>query len=209
MRAPPYLCVVLVACAGAPIDRSQHVGGQEELVRVAEVPVFGSLCEVETTDGAVVKGELLAVDEERIHVHSGAETRVILRSNARSIELRDLYTSPAIGLGVWTGAGTVSTLSHGWLAIISVPLWLGLGITSTVISAFGNDAKVLPPDFDQATQFARYPQGMPGTLPSQRAAEPITKVKTSTEATVPPLFLPGEEPSNPSGPPGGPRAPNR
>lgn len=104
-----------------------------------------------------------------------------------------------------TGAGTVSTISHGWLAIVSLPLWLGLGITSTVIAAYGNDTTVLPPDFDQATQFARYPQGMPGTLPSRRAAAPIKKVKTSTEAAVPSLFLPGEEPSNPSGPPGGPR----
>lgn len=205
MRAAPYLCVALVACAGAPIDRSQHVGPPDQRARVAEVPVFGSLCEIETTDGAVIKGELLAVDEERIHVRSGAETRVIQRQKARSIELRDLYTSPAIGLGIWTGAGTVSTISHGWLAIVSLPLWLGLGITSTVIAAYGNDTTVLPPDFDQATQFARYPQGMPGTLPSRRAAAPIKKVKTSTEAAVPSLFLPGEEPSNPSGPPGGPR----
>lgn len=205
MRVAPCFCVALAACAGAPIDRSQHVGGLEQHVRVGEVPVFGSLCEVETTDGAVVKGELLAVDEERIHVQSGAEARVILRSTARSIELRDLYTSPAVGLGIWTGAGTVSTISHGWLAIVSAPLWLGLGITSTVIAAHGNDTEVLPPDFDRAKQFARYPQGMPGTLPSRRTPAPITKAKTSTEAAVPPLFLPGEEPSNPSGPPGGPR----
>lgn len=207
MRAAPLICLSLMACAGAPIDRSEHVGREVRRVPLEEVPVYGSLCEIETLEHDVIKGELLGVDDEHLHVMEGSQTRAIPRSSVRRMELVDLYTSGALGLGIWTGAGSTSTLSHGWLAIVSLPLWLGLGITSTVVAAFGNDAKLQPTERDKAKQFARYPQGMPGTVPSRRALEPLRPVRTSTaiEPPIPPLFLPGEEPNNPSGPPGGPR----
>jgi hypothetical protein len=65
----------------------------------------------------------------------------------------------------WGVLGTVSTLSHGLLLIVSAPLWV---ISSGIVAGIESNAALVDhPEEPLAAfaKFARYPQGMPVETP--------------------------------------------
>ena len=172
------------ACASLPLDRSLPIGHHEDNVPVEDVPIFGAICAIDLVNGSATTGELLAVERDHLYLYRFGAVVEIPRSDVASLELRDLYTSGAPFYGLWMAGGLGSAVSHGWLAIVSVPLWLIAGIPVIIGAALSNDLRLGPADLDQAYQFARYPQGMPRFTKAAPPPTPPTRTSTLTRTST-------------------------
>ncbi|HUU02166.1 MAG TPA: hypothetical protein VM425_12045 [Myxococcota bacterium] len=159
------------ACATIGVDRSKSMGKPVTGIPINKVPVKGYpvIVKLKSSDSGHGKysGELLAVDKESVWImHAGrsadhAQPFPIARSKIKKVEILDLYSSGEGGLGAWITLGTLSTASHGYFAIFSAPIWLLVGIPTTVAAAYANNMVAKPEDFHMLYQWACYPQGMP------------------------------------------------
>jgi hypothetical protein len=57
--------------------------------------------------------------------------------------------------------GSVTTISHGFFLILTLPMWAGTGTIASVGASESNNLIVPLEDVDALFQFARFPQGMP------------------------------------------------
>jgi hypothetical protein len=200
-----------LACTTIGVDRSKNLGQPVTGIPVGQVPVNGYsvIVRLRSSDSKPGKysGELLAVDQDSVWImpagRPAADARPfpIERSKIEKIEIIDLYPSSAGGLAAWTALGTLSTASHGFLAVLSVPLWLGVGIPTTVAAAYANDMVAEPEKFHMLYQWARYPQGMP-VADSQRTVEPLVVDKGVLKKVEPeerPELEPAAEPPGKTG----------
>ena len=65
--------------------------------------------------------------------------------------------------GLWVFGGSVSTISHGYYAVITLPLWLMFGIPSAVGESVRDRYETEEPTeeyWDSIQMFARFPQGI-------------------------------------------------
>jgi hypothetical protein len=149
------------ACATSNFDRSPSSDARvQEDVPVSEVPVRGFPVELTMRAGDPIKGELLGLDELHAWVQGPYGVTAVHLGNVEKVSV-EAHPSGAAAAGVWTGIGTASTLSHGFLLILTAPLWLAAGLTSTITMATGNDRESRDPaQFKRLAQYARFPQGM-------------------------------------------------
>jgi hypothetical protein len=193
-RLLPALAVA--ACAACGSARSYHrdggLGGTPlQDVPIEEVPVRGHAVEVETS-AETFSGELLAVDARAVWIlDAKGRTIAVERAQVLGVSI-EMYASGAAGTWAWTALGTLSTLSHGFLAIYTAPIWVLLGTTATVAAARGNDRDVNPSNFDVLFEYARFPQGLPPEWPrpaGSPAAAPVEPPVATPTATPPPAPL--------------------
>lgn len=152
------LAAVLAACSVS----NPAPPGWRRTMQGAERSPRGAWVSVRLRSGGVVQGELLAVDGDRVYVERG---KTVVPIRLRDIAKLDMsaYDSDNDNLVALTVLGTVSTLSHGFLLVISAPVWMLWG------SATARDQdregyedvtgrKLLP---DELRPWARFPQGVP------------------------------------------------
>jgi hypothetical protein len=165
------LLFALAACLNNPDPRAPEVGS---------IPIskFGAWIVVTERDGRVTSGELLAIDHGMIHVKPGArDTASIPLHQVRTAELYK-YESDW-GFGVWGALGTLSTISHGFLLIISAPVWIIAASVTAGVESYHVRLKLPDDDVNELAKWARYPQGMPppsATKPRPDASWTMTKV---------------------------------
>jgi hypothetical protein len=181
------LATAAAACQARRLAaRSESLGGNPAGDRrIADVPVRGFLIGVDYVDaekgvGRNVTGELLATDPDHIWIRSWGQVQYVHARDVRRVKI-ELYQGHAVNAGVWTAVGTLSTLSHGFLLVLSAPIWLITGMTSTVFLANDNDAESAPAG--PLWQYARFPQGLPASMhkcpihpPPQPEAAPPTQL---------------------------------
>jgi hypothetical protein len=81
----------------------------------------------------------------------------------------EVRSSASGEMGVWTALGCASTVTHGYYLIITGPMWLATGITSAVGESRSSHAKAEnQSDFGRLYQFARFPQGLPIAIRTQK-----------------------------------------
>jgi len=152
--------VLLAACTKkGSLRRDAAYGADSTTVEIGEVPVKGFAVVVNHGDDTKA-GELLAVDACFIYVQGEEGSVGIPSKDVESVKVQ-LYPSTAVsGVVLLTVVGSLSTISHGYYLIFSMPVWLGTGIGSAVSLANRDDIKI-----DHASpllyQFARFPQGLP------------------------------------------------
>lgn len=108
------------------------------------------------------EGELIAIGPDSVFVFSGDS--LVIRSLAAVKRVRVVGYDPKAGdLMEWTAVGTLSTASHGLIAIISAPLWflIGSSITSSAAHASELNAPGYHRTWDDLRPYARFPQGLP------------------------------------------------
>lgn len=69
--------------------------------------------------------------------------------------------------GLWTLGGSVSTVTHGFFAVFSLPLWLLTGIPATVGESTRDRYEAENPEpnyWSDVNKFARFPQGLPANI---------------------------------------------
>jgi hypothetical protein len=192
-------CLLAVACghSSRPFDRSVPIGRPSSGESVADVPVRGHVITLSTRRGTVT-GELLAVGPRELMILGENDNQIVRFSEIEDVDIK-LYRSYEGATGAWTGVGTASALTHGLIAIISIPVWLISGITVTAGEA--ENSRVEAVDLAKLYQYARFPQGMPQLAPPPAPAEPPPLAPDaspqSQDASMPPppILPPPEEPA--------------
>jgi hypothetical protein len=151
--------LVTLGCAGVP-DRSSSHGSPTTVPGRHEVPVRGFPVHVETIDGVIVEGELLAVGPERIWVLGGREGPVwsVPLDDTASVKLQTRQRATGWYV-LWSILGLASTPSHGLLMLGSVPMWLTVGTGTVASEAASGSARVSDEMREQLSPYARFPAG--------------------------------------------------
>jgi len=169
LRAAPIALVgfALCGCAAqsAQLDRSHGFGGTPADVPVDQVPVRGHQVDIEGFSQSArrfsVSGELLAVDANNLWVLE-ATNAITPVSRQEVLEIKiELYDSGSEISVWWTVIGTLSTISHGILLIITGPVWIVSGGTASFGASQANNLYVSADEAGELFQFARFPQGLP------------------------------------------------
>jgi hypothetical protein len=160
----------LQGCAGNPAPRTWRQPAA--LVQRSPRGAWVRLDAMELSGGPskasrLVQGELIAIDQNAVHVLTVAGLQSVPRVSVRNVALVG-YGTRAGALAAWAVGGGVSTLSHGGFLLFTAPMW---AITGVIAVRTEGRAGVLR---DFANSFARFPQGLPagfdpkslGTLPA-------------------------------------------
>ncbi len=153
------LCaVVLTSCAGTIAPRG-WLSTPEENQRTA----FGGWVRLETMVGELdtLEGELIAVQKDSIFIlRNSGRLESYSAGEIKSVHLQSY--DPKLGtLTLWTLSGAASTISHGFILIISLPVWIATGsLSGAAVSAAAHE-KLGPDGWESLTSYARFPQGLP------------------------------------------------
>lgn len=106
-------------------------------------------------------GEFISYDESNIYLLYDSLYQ-IPKENINNSTL-ELDAKSSTGYGMWVLLGSVSTISHGLYAGITLPLWLIFGIPSAVGESARDRYETDEPReeyWDNIKMFARFPQGV-------------------------------------------------
>ena len=135
-----------------------------------DVNQYGSYIKLIPKKGRKVEGELIAIDSNKIIVITISGKLVSTPIN----QLKRFYLTYAKPKHYgWTiPVYSLATISHGFVAIISLPINLIVTISVTVSGeqAFTYNKKKLT--YDQLKMFARFPQGIPDNIDTAKIKYP-------------------------------------
>lgn len=128
---------------------------------------------VAPNDTAQVRGEFLAVDRDTVFVLP-ADSMVRRIPTHLIVAARVAwYDSDWEKLAIWAGIGTLSTASHGFFLIFTSPIW---GLTAWATAPAESRAPLVDvgrAGWAAAKQYARYPAGVPDSLPERLPTKPV------------------------------------
>lgn len=108
-------------------------------------------------------GELLAIQHDSVYLLSGRGPEVYAQSDVTSAKLT-AYDSESGLLATWTLIGTLSTISHGWLLVLSAPVWIIAGSVTTAHQSHQPEFLFPTAAWEDLRAYARFPQGLPPGL---------------------------------------------
>lgn len=128
----------------------------------SEKDAFGGWATVETKSDKIIRGELLAVSDSGIFLMPDNNVLFVGIDSVQKIKIGKYEDeNPIAG---WGTVGTLSTVSHGFVLILSAPVWI---FTSSLLSADYASQKVMSfPDssLQSLKLYARFPQGFPESV---------------------------------------------
>lgn len=174
-----FAALLLAGCAGINAPK-----GAVPMVAVAPQDGFGgwaSIYEGQSYQPAF-QGELIAVDSDSVFVLAGDS--LVVRALSAVSRIRLVGYDPKAGdLRDWTFAGTVSTVSHGVVAIISAPVWMLIG--GSITNAGARSSEINVPgrgrSWDSVKPYARFPQGLPADFDRSSIRPRPSVVPSGTE----------------------------
>lgn len=130
-----------------------------------DINLYGSYIKIIPKEGANVKGELLGADTTLLIVFTDSSRHKIVRivpvSKVKRFSLR--YAQPK---SYWWTIGVFPAIcaSHGWWAILSIPLNLAItaGVSASATGAYKYSSKNI--SYEQLRMFARFPGGIPSNI---------------------------------------------
>jgi hypothetical protein len=163
------LCIlaagVLVGCASNRAPKGWLPDAEH-----AQVQSFGAWiqieCQIDSSE-MEAEGEFIAAAEDTVFILTPDS---LLAVAINQIMRARLYTYDAKQgeLALGTIVGSLSTASHGWILIVSFPLWIVTGSISTVAQSWLPVEKLPPKSWHELRKFARFPQGLPNHLDRRR-----------------------------------------
>jgi hypothetical protein len=111
----------------------------------------------------IVEGELIAVERDSLFVLSQGTLVGVDRGAARSIQLTG-YAIDVSGMRGWTALGVLGSLSHGYIAGITIPLWILVGSVATGAASHTPELSYPGGKWERLALYARFPQGLPPML---------------------------------------------
>lgn len=183
--------VSLTSCARPFIVRGATSPVRPVGVSRSPDQVFGETVRV-TMRPLRLFGELIACDRDwlylRVHERGDAAWRRIHWSENPAVDVALPSNGPA--LLAWSLVGTVSTISHGFFAIISATVWAAAG---TAASWATWSPRLGLESCERARPFARFPQGLPESFSDRFNGvfdEAQTQRSAPSPAAYPPVSLP-------------------
>ncbi len=159
------LCILPAAfalrCASARAPRGWLPDAKQ-----AQQETYGAWIWVEYSRGSAketAEGELIAVKPDSIFILTQAFAQDTLVAIAESeIELGRLtaYDAKDRLLAGWTAVGSLTTLSHGFGLLATLPLWVVSGSIATVAQSFAPIEELPVESWDDLKKYARFPQGL-------------------------------------------------
>jgi hypothetical protein len=159
-----FACAALLGCA----VHDPSPPAFKRTLKTAQSTPYGAWIVVALSGGELVTGELLAVDDGTLYVARDTELHVLpLRTVARArISLYEARTGRVV---VHTTLGTLSTLSHGFVLVLSAPIWIVSGALIARGQSRTSHVHYTPRTgwrtADRPTwgiaRYARFPQGLP------------------------------------------------
>ena len=152
---------VLSGCASNPAP-----DGWLAPAEAAQTEAYGGWITVWWTKpagGGQISGELIAVSPDTIFVAVNSGLSSLARSEIQRARLV-AYDARGSMVNLWMGLGTASTLSHGVVSVVSLPVWLlaGGALTRSVGQAAQRQAPAA--EFEALSPYARFPQGLPDAV---------------------------------------------
>jgi hypothetical protein len=157
--------------------------------------------------GWQVAGELISATPQFIHVlRVGQPGPALVYLKTSEVARAEVYTYESEGgLGVFTVLGTLSTMSHGFLLVLTAPVWIIAG--SIAIASETRHVHLDYPEdetLEDISHWARFPQGIPPNVDEEALLVPrVNRHKPSVPLTPAPveppaITAPGETPSTPA-----------
>jgi hypothetical protein len=211
MRVRKLVAIVVALALGACLTNPDP---RKPSVEMMQKRSFGGWIVVVQRDGGMHAGELISVDSGVVRVLGPRGMSVVPMPVIASASLYQYEYEG--GLGAWGLLGGLSTISHGFILILSFPIWMiSTGVTA---GAESRHIRMEYPDRSWAAlgKWARFPQGMPmgmdpRALVTPRAAMPAPVAPPppapapAPPATVPPPVPTKPPPAQPWPPPAPPR----
>jgi len=122
---------------------------------VAKVGLSGSSREV--------CGELIAIQHDSVFVLAKAGLEAIPAEHIRAARIAR-FNSHWGELGAWWVLGTLSTASHGFVRILSAPVWILGGTLSAMAASYAPIVRYPDRSWSELSIFARFPPGLPPGL---------------------------------------------
>jgi hypothetical protein len=129
----------------------------------AQREAFGSWIRVQGRPNTepLAHGELIAVDTDSVHVLADGRLVSLARAMLCCAEVTT-YRMDLSELQVWSVLGLVSTASHGFVLILTAPMWIIAGTAATANASYA--PRIVSTDPVVLQPFARFPQGIPAGL---------------------------------------------
>jgi hypothetical protein len=147
--------------------------------------------------GWQVQGELISVTREYVHIlRVGQPGAALVYLRTADVARAQVYTYESEGgLGAFGLLGTLSTISHGFILILTAPVW----IIATGIAIAAESAHVeldYPEDdsLETLSHWARFPQGIPAAV--DEAALLLPRASRRPPVIAPPGPPPGAAPGD-------------
>jgi hypothetical protein len=165
IRVVPVLALFyLASCATQPT-----VPKTWPLLKAKDAAVETYGCWIRLQAQSEIAGELIAVELSKVWVLTEAGIPTAVEMDAVWKAEIVVYKNNSGSLTVWSVLGTLSSASHGWLAIISGPLWFLAGVSATSSESYdgwlrlprAETTVILKSDWLEVGKFARFPQGLP------------------------------------------------
>ena len=155
------IALALVAgCAGS-------IAPSHWLPEAIEVPQdgFGSWASVTLSIGpdAYSEGELIAASSDTLFILGIEELQAFSVHEVAKVHIQS-YDAKHTSLAVWTMLGSLSTLSHGFILIISAPVWIISGSIGTAAQSQAPHKTVIAGNWKELQVYCRYPGGIPPIL---------------------------------------------
>jgi hypothetical protein len=161
---PRNLGVVAILLMTVTCARTPGPPGYLEPAEVEQRDAYGTWIDVHYEDNRTeLSGEFIAVEPDTVFVLTRSGLRAIPRTMIKAARL-GTYDSEWYKLAYWTTGGAFLTVSHGWYAAISAPVWIVTGIIAAASVSNGPIEEVNGNNdfrWQEVSKFARFPQGMP------------------------------------------------
>lgn len=187
-----FLAAVTAAgggCAGWEIPNADRPR-QEEAIASGK----GARTQLLLADGSRHTGELISAgdgfvwllyDDGRLASFPLAEVRKAWLGVFRTYEG---------ALAGWTAVGSLTTVSHGFFLIFTLPFWLLTGTTSSYVESTRGFLACPPESWDVARRYARFPQGLTERVKARLLGEPVPAPPQPRPPAAPPATGPAETP---------------
>lgn len=134
-----------------------------------EYEVFGGWMaliyhEKDSTRFAATGGELIAVHNDSVYL-LGFDSLIIIPADNVERGVLVLFKKETGKYALWSSIGLISSVSNGVFAIGTAPLWLIMGIITTVSESQAKNFRLYPQrSWVEIRKFSRFPQGIPEGL---------------------------------------------
>jgi hypothetical protein len=170
---------MMPGCAGHPPPELWRPSAAQALhvTRGSWVVVEPRPAGADASGASPVAGELIAIDDDSIHVLTAGGLRSVARSSPHRLTVVG-YRTPGGSVAAWAIGGGVSTLSHGGFLLFTAPMWAVVGIWAALSESGAGDVH----GENLARAFARFPQGLPPGFDPEALGPLVTNPAARTAA---------------------------
>ena len=141
------------------------------LPQASEVPQdgYGSWASVTLSIGPdeLSEGELIAATSDTLFILENERIQAFGVNEVSKVHIQS-YDANHTCLAVWTVLGSLSTLSHGFILILSAPVWIITGSIGTAAQSKAPHNHIIVGNWNDLQAYCRYPGGMPPSLDRTR-----------------------------------------